>query len=438
MVKFSLRDLFDRINVYKTANVKYNVPDSNSGNSFISNILDVEGLRSAVTRKLKSDYANNKIYDLVQNISDPVYVNSIQNRIAEFVAADNAAKINQNNPYRNHPKFLNREDEELDNLRELLVDLSKNVNTIVTQTTSLSGTQFSINCDRYMFQLTSEEEASLDNNDRATLSVANLEPETRVLQSSIYMSDSSYGPLYDKQPHPVYTGVDMRVIFMTPDVITQNITMKVITYSIHSGLIPIKTLGRKVAKGFAEGDTNIAGTIIATLTVNDPMFNMQPLNYAVEGYAKRTSDIWRTYLLPDQLPRFDIVLLFSNEYGFSSAMSIFGVKFTDVGSVMSMSDSEIEVTYTYSALDISPLKSIAPDISNDTGTISTFDISSNNEYLYRRELAYSGKSQHRSIFEVGANYAAIDRRSKEVYFNRLRMAGMDLSSIYLYQKQEND
>ena len=66
--------------------------------------------------------------------------------------------------------------------------------------------------------------------------------------------------------------------------------------------------------------------MIATLTVNEPLSDMQPLLYGETNYAKNTSDVWRTYLLPDQFPLFDVLLLFTNEAGFTSSMVIFGIK----------------------------------------------------------------------------------------------------------------
>lgn len=437
MISISLRELMDRVGISTASPQTFDIPSSQSGTNFISSILQVEGVRSAIIRKVKADYARDKSFDLIQNISDPTYVDQIQDIVSTFVSAEAQSRIDNADPFNGHPLFINKQEEDVDHLRTMITDLARKAKPSLTGDTSAAGLAFGINVENYVFELTPEEQASLDESELATLSVADIQPEAIVAPASVYMSDASFGELYQNQPHPVYTGVDMRVIMMTPNVITQNLSTKVITYSIHGGLIPVKTLGRKLPKGFAEGDTNIAGTIVATMTVNDPMFNMQPLNYGVEDYAKRTQDVWRTYLLPDQLPRFDMVLLFSNEAGFTSSMVIFGIKFTDVGSVIAMSDSEIEVTYTYSALDIDLLRTVEGERNVD-GTVSTFDISQNNEYLARRKRAYDGKSQHRDHFEVGTVYSAIDRRSKELQYNKLRMAGFDLTSIYRYDAEDND
>jgi hypothetical protein len=169
--------------------------------------------------------------------------------------------------------------------------------------------------------------------------------------------------------------------------------------------------------------------MIATVTVNDPLMDLQPILYASDNeYAASTSDIWRTYLLPDQFPLFDVLIMFSNEYGFNAALPIYGIKFTDTGTVMSMSDSEIEVSYTYTALDIDVIRSISGRENSD-GTVTSFDPLANNEYLVKRERAYNGTSEHHSISEVPSLYARLDTRAREVEYNRMRNKGLDISEI---------
>jgi hypothetical protein len=207
----------------------------------------------------------------------------------------------------------------------------------------------------------------------------------------------------------------MQVVFMTPSVIQMDMQLKVLTYSMHAGLIPVGTLGRDRPKGFCKGNRTIAGSMIVTLSMRDPFMELQPIMFGSNNnYAKSTSDVWRTYLLPDQMPPFDILCMFTNEYGFTATMPIFGVKITDVGSVFAMSDSEIEVTYTYQALDIDIIRQIEQ---NEDGT-TTIDVTTNNEYLAKRAKAYNGESEHRSTFEVPTLYGALDRRAQEISYQQ--------------------
>lgn len=184
----------------------------------------------------------------------------------------------------------------------------------------------------------------------------------------------------------VFTGVDVQIMTISNTVITQSLKFKIVTWSMHSGLIPVSTLGRDRAKGFSRGDRTVAGTIIATVAVEDPLMNMQPILYSqtdMRGF-NQMSDFWKSYLLPDQLPIFDMVLFFQNEHGNNASMAIFGVKIPDNGATISMQDSEIEVTYTYMAMDIEPIRMFGHGLDD-------IDI---NDYELRRNQAYSGRDLH--------------------------------------------
>jgi hypothetical protein len=205
---------------------------------------------------------------------------------------------------------------------------------------------------------------------------------------------------------PTYTGVDMQIIVMTPNIITELFTVTTLTYSLHSSVAPVKVLGRSGPKGFAYGDRTVAGSIIATISRQDTFMDMQPGLYTGETDAIRsTHDLYKPFLLPDQLPLMDIVLTFQNEYGDASAMSIYGIKLTDMGQVISMSDSIMEVQYTYIALDITPLRATRSVKTDAKGNVigSTIEVN-DNEYLMMRNRVLNGMSMNRSPFEVATMY----------------------------------
>ncbi len=64
-------------------------------------------------------------------------------------------------------------------------------------------------------------------------------------------------------------------------------------------------------------------------------------------------DQW--YSKIDQLPPFDISLLFSNESGYASYQRILGVEFVTSGDVVSIQDMMTEQTISYLASDFTPL-----------------------------------------------------------------------------------
>jgi len=391
-------------------------PTFNQASANVRNVLTIDAVRGATERQLRIEYASNKLGNLLYGISDATFVAHISKFFDVYVAnLGNAATFN-------HPSKAKLDLVSQDALTKLLTDIATYTKTAGSAISSQTRSQFLTNTNRFIITISSEEEREMSENELQILGYAGLKSPIVVPQSAVLTTSPQYASLYAKQPFPTFTGVDMQVIFMTNYSISYNITLKVLTYSKHAGLIPIPVLGRKRAKGFAQGNGNIAGTMIATVTINEPLMDLQPLLHGVEDYAKSANDVWKTYLLPDQLPLFDILCVFSNEAGFVSVMPIFGVQITDDGSVMSMSDSEIEVTYTYQALDI--------DILRSTNTANgTVDILSNNEYLARRKRAYDGKSRHRDIYEIGSVYQAIDNRVREFQYDKLRMAGISLGSL---------
>jgi hypothetical protein len=56
--------------------------------------------------------------------------------------------------------------------------------------------------------------------------------------------------------------------------------------------------------------------------------------------------------LVDQIPPFNIIITFNNEYGDVSTMGIYGIRFVNEGATMSVDDILMEQTNTYIATDI--------------------------------------------------------------------------------------
>ena len=264
--------------------------------------------------------------------------------------------------------------------------------------------------DRYRIEISDSDLNSIQSENAITLGL--IRDENRAVGDRQYLdrtydgrfivsSDTNANKPGIKDHNAVFTGVDLQIVTISSCAVLSAMRLKTVTYSMHAGLIPVGSLGRDKPKGFAKGDRTVAGTLIATVAVEDPLMKMQPIIYTDKAEYRGfegTRDVWRTYLLPDQLPIFDIIMFFSNEHGNKASMSIFGIKITDMGSVISMSDSEIEVTYTYTALDLDIIRSLSVE-NTQTGTL-TIDELANKEYELKRQRAYSGMGLHRSIYEV--------------------------------------
>lgn len=154
-----------------------------------------------------------------------------------------------------------------------------------------------------------------------------------------------------------FTGSDVRLLIELADRPTngnsppykQLLESTTITVSIHREVAPVRASGYINPKGFALGTRTIAGTLILTQFTVDTLFHfLQASN--VTDMSKDT-----LFTKVDQLPPFNITMLFCNEYGYVSTRMLLGVKFVTDGTVYSIQDMMTEQTLSYMALDFTPL-----------------------------------------------------------------------------------
>lgn len=147
-----------------------------------------------------------------------------------------------------------------------------------------------------------------------------------------------------------FSGSDMlaHIIFpgRSPIALGQVTTM---TYSTYRETHPVRTLGRINVKGFSKGPRTIAGTLIFTV------FDKHVVNQ-VKSEVDYISGIRK--LKPCELPPFDIMITFGNEYGASAKIFIYGIEVVDEGKIFSVEDLFTENTWSYMARDIDLMDSI--------------------------------------------------------------------------------
>lgn len=144
-----------------------------------------------------------------------------------------------------------------------------------------------------------------------------------------------------------YSGIDIVPILILPD--GSHIFMgeiHTITYSTHRESRPVRILGNSAPIGFTKGSRTIAGSIVFTMFDHYAFYRLQCLGQALTN---------NLYPLADMLPPFDILLSFSNEYGNTSKMKIYGVTIVDEGATMSIDDMVTEQTFTFVARGIQPI-----------------------------------------------------------------------------------
>lgn len=165
----------------------------------------------------------------------------------------------------------------------------------------------------------------------------------------------------------------MMVSFVFPGAAPVTVgTASTLTYSIYRQMVPVRTVGRISPKGFARGGVTIAGTIIFTV-----------INESFVSDLKKRVPYLAEYdrLRPDELPPFDIVVTFGNEYGQSASLILYGASFTDEAKTFSVEDIFTENVLTFIARDIRHMTEGA-------------------DVRFQRSLAFRGNDEHVGKFKV--------------------------------------
>lgn len=159
--------------------------------------------------------------------------------------------------------------------------------------------------------------------------------------------------------HQTYTGTDVRLMIEcaepAPDgrrYAKQLLEATTITVSIHREMAPVRAGGYINPKGFALGKRTVAGTLILTQFTIDVLLQFMQDILLNDG-SKDT-----LFSKVDQLPPFNITMLFCNEQGYASYRRLLGVKFVTEGTVYSIQDMLSEQTMSWMATDFTPLMSL--------------------------------------------------------------------------------
>lgn len=149
-----------------------------------------------------------------------------------------------------------------------------------------------------------------------------------------------------------YNGTDCTVAILYNENIIIVGNLETISYSIHRDKMPVRTLGRTYPKDYVRGQRTIAGSMIFV------QFDESPLYKIYEFFNKKLENAHRfSSPLVDEIPPFDMMLIFTNEYGFSSIIRLYGVEISDEGGTYSINDIYSETVMQFIAKDIDPMVS---------------------------------------------------------------------------------
>jgi len=152
--------------------------------------------------------------------------------------------------------------------------------------------------------------------------------------------------------YKTFSGCDAQAIAVFPDkhIVLGNVTT--LSYSMSRTKAHVKTCGRINPRGSVRGSRTLAGTII--FTVND--------NHWVNMIKNELPDLFSNInkLKADELPLFDIIISYGNEYGAKSYYVIYGIEITDEGQVVSIENAITENVCQFLARDIDVNSNILP------------------------------------------------------------------------------
>jgi hypothetical protein len=184
-------------------------------------------------------------------------------------------------------------------------------------------------------------------------------------------------------------------------------SLQTLAVQTHREKYGVRSLGKSYVKGYTRGPRTIAGSMIFTVFEEHPLTRLIKAMGASGLYGESYLDTDISTLIPDQLPPIDLTIIFANEYGKFSRMSIYGVEFMNDSQTYSIEDLMTEGVMNFVARDIDIMTSIGMmrlsraerGIFNDTG-----------KALTASELLITGKGQYEEyIKKLGIRRGLVGR-----------------------------
>jgi hypothetical protein len=140
--------------------------------------------------------------------------------------------------------------------------------------------------------------------------------------------------------------------------------LQTVSFSTFREKQPVRALGYVTEKGKTRGTRTIAGSFVFTLFDRDAFFDMLR---TVETKDKENPNDNLTFGLADQLPKFDLILHYANEYGAAAEMALYGIDIMSTGQVVSVENMITEQTVQFTAQH---LKVMRPGGYKDTNLLN--------------------------------------------------------------------
>lgn len=125
--------------------------------------------------------------------------------------------------------------------------------------------------------------------------------------------------------------------------------IQTLTVSSTTSVLPVRRCGEARPKAYTRGARTFAGSMVFTITDNDPFKEIFKIDS--QNNSMITDESWHI----DQMPPFDIIILANNELGGVAAQIIHNIRIVNWGTTYSVDDMYTEYTYSYIAEHVTPL-----------------------------------------------------------------------------------
>lgn len=161
---------------------------------------------------------------------------------------------------------------------------------------------------------------------------------------------------------PSFSGADIKIYgvakpyrhqmnLLSGPIVQHFIDIHTISYSSFRSERPVRSLGTVFSKGYVGGSRTLAGSLVFIVADEHPLLKLMIENPGdFDGNNNHKRDF--RYTMADQIPPFDVHIVFTNELGYTARVVIFNVKIQSEGQTMSIQDMYTENVMQYIATDM--------------------------------------------------------------------------------------
>jgi hypothetical protein len=212
-----------------------------------------------------------------------------------------------------------------------------------------------------------------------------------------------------------FSGIDIIALASLNTVVSRLEGLTSLSWSVHRGSTPNRSIGKPSAGARARGGRTIAGTMVFTLADHHPLLELLPGDFPMTSLAtlEKDPDLWRPLMMADQIPPFDLVLTMTNEYGHASVVSLYGIEVQDEGTVLGIDNLVTEMVIQYTAVAMDPIMMARRDEYGNIDPYGLLQGGYSRMYKHRemvvRGVAYSDLEDAYEA-QYDATFAALERR----------------------------